>query len=375
MIRLLEFADVINKFDFIDNIIQYADRQRFEISVCVRSEDNNIARPEFPEGTKYAYLAGNSRKDAVATAWKLSRLLRDWKIDILHAHHFEQAIVGWLATRFYPRTKLIIGRHYSDAIYRNPSQLKRRGLLAIEQKINRDAERIIVPSQMIRDLLIRRQGIPEEKIDLVHYGFVTEKYSEPKENEIAAIKKEFGLKENFVIANFSRFHEEKGHRFLLDAAAKLKQTLPNLCLILVGDGPEKANIEHKIKENDLNNTVILAGWRKDAMSIMAAADAVVQSTLQEAFSQVMCEAMWMKRPLIMTDVSGARDVIEDGVNGKLVPKGDADAIAKAILELASDEGLRQRLGENARRFVEDNLTVDKQIPKYEAAFERVVAGR
>ncbi|MCV5959949.1 glycosyltransferase, partial [Escherichia coli] len=85
--------------------------------------------------------------------------------------------------------------------------------------------------------------------------------------------------------------------------------MPEILALLVGEGPERQNLERQIKELALEGNVILAGWRRDALTIMAAADAVVQSTLQEAFSQVMCEAMWMGKPLVMTDVSGAADVI------------------------------------------------------------------
>jgi glycosyltransferase involved in cell wall biosynthesis len=369
MIRVLEFADVINRHDFIDTIVHYADRQRFEISVCVRSEANNIAKPVYPAGTKYRYLPGNSRRDAVATAWKLSRLLREWKIDILHAHHFEQAIVGWLATRFYRGTRLVIGRHYSDAIYRNPNPLKRKALLAIEQRINRDAARIIVPSRMIFDILTERQNIPAEKIDIVYYGFVPEKYSRPDADDVERVRAEFATAERFTIANFSRYHEEKGQRFLIDAVARLRKEMPEILALLVGEGPERQNLERQIKELGLEGNVILGGWRRDALTIMAAADAVVQSTLQEAFSQVMCEAMWMGKPLVMTDVSGAADVIEDGINGRIVPKADAAALAAVIRDLAADIYARDRLGSNARKFIEENLTIEKQISKYEAAFE------
>jgi glycosyltransferase involved in cell wall biosynthesis len=347
MIRVLEFADVINRNDFIDTIVHYADRKRFEVSVCVRSEENNIARPQFPAGTKYKYLSGNSRRDAVATAWKLSRLLREWKIDILHAHHFEQAIVGWLATRIYRGTKLVIGRHYSDSLYRNPGWLKRKGLIAIEQRINRDCARMIVPSQMIFEILTGRQGIPAEKIDIVYYGFVPEKYVLPGENEIDAIRKEFSLNGRFTIANFSRYHEEKGHRYLLAAIAELRNDVPEVTALLVGEGPERRNLAKQIGELGIEENVILTGWRKDALTIMAAADLVVQSTLQEAFSQVMCEAMWMGKPLVMTDVSGAADIIENRKNGLLVPKANSESLEAAVRELYLDPEMRETIANEA----------------------------
>lgn len=372
MIRVLEFADVINRHDFIETIVNYADRERFEVSVCVRTEESNIAPPVFPPGTRYRLLEGNRRSDALRTARRLAGLLREWEIDVLHTHHFEQAYIGWLATRLWRRTRLVIGRHYSDAIYRNPNPLKRRGLLAIEQIVNRAADRIIVPSKMIRDLLIGRQRIDPEKIDLVHYGFVEEKFPPPSAEKREHLVAEFMLSGRLSIASFGRYQEEKGYTYLLDAIDIARGSIPNLVWLCVGEGHLRAELERLITERHLSNHVVLTGWRRDAMAIMDAVDLVVHPSLSEAFSQVMCEAMWMRKPLIMTDVSGAADVIEDGVNGRIVPKEDAGALALAILELAADAGARERLGRNARAYIEEHLTIEKQIGKYEAAFERAL---
>jgi glycosyltransferase involved in cell wall biosynthesis len=372
MIRVLEFADIVNRYDFIDNIVRYADRRRFELTVCVRSEDSNIARPEYGQDVKYFYLPGNSRRDAPMTAYKLAQILRQNAIDILHTHHYEQAIVGWMATRLCRRTKLVIGRHYSDAIYRNPNPIKRKALLAIEQRINRDAARIIVPSQMILEILTRRQSIPAEKIDLVHYGFEPKKYNLPSEDEIDSVRQQLGTAGVFSIANFSRYHEEKGHVYLIRAAAKIREKTNAFKIFLIGEGAERFRLEEEIKRLGLEDNVVLTGWRRDAMAIMAAVDAIAQSTLQEAFSQVMCEAMWMRKPLIMTDVSGAADVIEDGFNGLIVPKADSDALADAIIRLMQNADLRLRLGKNGFDTIQNRLSIDRQIALYEDSFEKAM---
>ncbi len=374
MIRVLEFADVINKADFIDTIVQHADASEFEMSVCVRTEEHNIARPEFPARSKYKLLPGNSRRDAVRTAWRLSRLLKEWKIDILHAHHFEQAIVGWMATRIYRKTKLVIGRHYSDSIYRQASALKRKGLLAVEQTINRAATRIIVPSKMIFEILTKRQGVDARKIDIVLYGFDPGKYGAVSDEAVQDLRRELGMDTRFVVGNFSRLHEEKGHRYLIEAAALARESIPNLLVLIVGEGAERAALEEQIGRLGLGETVKLFGWRKDAMTIMSAVDMVVQSTLQEAFSQVMCEGLWLEKPLVITEVSGAEDIIENGVNGIIVPKADAASLSSAIKILAADENERRRLAESGRRFIEENLTIEKMIGHFEASFRKAMAG-
>ncbi len=104
------------------------------------------------------------------------------------------------------------------------------------------------------------------------------------------------------------------------------------------------------------------------MTIMAASDVIVQPTLQEAFSQVMAEALWMGKPLVISDVSGAPDIISDGENGLLVPKGDAVALARAIQRVAGDVELRARLGTAGGRFVREHLAIERIIPQYEQAY-------
>lgn len=372
MIRVLQFADLINRHDFIDNIVQRADRGRFELGVCVRTGECNIEAPVYGDNVRRWLIPGASRRNVPAAAVRLAGILRSWKADILHAHHYDQAVIGMLATRLCPRTRLVIGRHYSDAIYRCTRRWKRRALLGIEQLANRRAERIVVPSTAIAQIVTERQRVSPGKVDCVPYGFVATKYAHVPSEKVEEVREELGLRDRFVIGNFSRLHEEKGHRFLIEALPELRRRIPEVLLLVVGEGPERARLERQIEEAGLAGAVRLLGWRRDAMPLMAAVDAVVQPTLQEAFSQVMAETLWMRKPLVITDVSGATDIIQDGENGLLIPKANPAAIVEAVSRLAGDAALRQRLGETGRRYVEENLTIERIIPRYEQAYLRAV---
>ena len=99
MIRVLQFADVINRYDFIDNIVHRAARDQFEIGVCVRTSASNIEAPVYAEDTPRWVLNGTSRREIPRAAYQLASLLRRWRADILHTHHYDQAVIGWLATR------------------------------------------------------------------------------------------------------------------------------------------------------------------------------------------------------------------------------------------------------------------------------------
>ena len=230
-----------------------------------------------------------------------------------------------------------------------------------------------MPSTFIYQLL-SGQGVPRDKIDVIPYGFEPEKYVQPDPLEVARTKGELNLSpEHVVFGTFGRLHEEKGHRHLLEAFAALRKRNSRVILLIVGEGPERNSIEHQVDQLDLRKCVFVLGWRRDAMTLMAAVDAIVQPTLQEAFSQVMAEAMWMGKPLLITDVSGATDIISSGVNGIIVPRGDSGALAIQMFKMAENRDLRSRLGRAGRAYIESNLLIGKIIGRFEEAYRRTMS--
>jgi glycosyltransferase involved in cell wall biosynthesis len=213
-------------------------------------------------------------------------------------------------------------------------------------------------------------------VHLVPYAFVPAKYEPAASVDTTAVRRSVGFDaDDYVIGTFARLYADKGHRYLLAAVAALVPTCPDLRWLVVGDGAERASLESHVRIAGLGHHVRFVGWRRDALPLMAATDVVVQPTLQEAFSQVMGEAMWLERPLVMTDVSGATDIIEDGVNGFVVPKRDPSALASAILRLHADEHLRTEVAAAGRRSVTTELTPERVVPRYEAVYDLVLGGR
>ena len=372
MIRVLQFANRINRHDFIDVVVQGIDLERFEVGVCVATEESNIACPVYAEHVRRWVIPWTPRRGLLTAATRLARVLRVWRADVLHTHHYYEAVIGLLATCLYPRTKLVVGRHYSDAIYRSTDGWRRTLLLSVERSVNGHANKIVVPSQFIYDLLVNVQKVPREKLALVPYCFDPDKYRYVSSSEAACLRSDLGLGSRFCIASFGRLHEEKGHRFLIRAASELRELVPGCIFLLIGEGPERVSLERQVDEAGLRDTVRLLGWRKDVAVIFAIADVVVQPTLQEAFSQAMAEALWFSKPLVMTDVSGASDLINDGENGMLIPPGDVAAIVSAVARLYAEPGLRDRLASEARTSVASRLSVENVIGRYEAVYEAAV---
>jgi glycosyltransferase involved in cell wall biosynthesis len=375
-VRVLQVADVVNRYDFIDVIVEHADPRRAEVSVATFGRPPNIADPGYPgRGVRVADLGARAGRRAYPDALRrLRRLVADWQIDVVHCHHYDPAVLTWLATRASP-VRFVVGRHYSDAIELNTTGLRRRAYLGLERRVMAAAASTVVPSTMIAGL-VEAQGVPVERVHLVPYAFVPAKYEHVDPVDTTAARRSVGLgDDDFVVGTFARLYHDKGHRYLLAAMAELVPAWPDLRWLVVGDGAERAALESAAMAAGLDGHVRFAGWRRDAMRLMAATDVVVQPTLQEAFSQVMGEAMWLERPLVITDVSGATDIVEDGVNGFVVPKRDPAALARAIRRLGADESLRRRLGTAGRRWITTQLTPERIVPRYEAVYEGAVTPR
>jgi glycosyltransferase involved in cell wall biosynthesis len=378
-IRVLQVADVVNRHDFIDVIVEHADPRRFALSVATFGRTPNIADPGYGDrGVPLTDLGASAGRRAYPLALRrLRHLLSDRQIDVVHCHHYDPAALTWLATRC-SSVSFVVGRHYSDAIELDSRGLRRRAYVGLERRFQGAATSTIVPSTMIAGL-VEAQGIPTDRIHLVPYAFDPAKYSSARSVDPGAVRRSVGLgDDDFVVGTFARLYIDKGHRYLLAAVAALVPTFPALRWLVVGDGAERAALEARVGAAGLARHVTFTGWRRDALDLMAATDVVVQPTLQEAFSQVMGEAMWLERPLVMTDVSGATDIIEDGRNGFVVPKRDPSALGSAIVRLHADEQLRRDVAAAGRRWVTTELTPEQIVPRYEAVYEEALrnpAGR
>jgi glycosyltransferase involved in cell wall biosynthesis len=372
VIRVLHFAGIINRHDFIDVILQNADPGRFLMGACTCPPSHSIAPPLFGPGTPHWVLENGPRSRIPQCARRLARILRDWEADILHTHHYYESLIGWIATRLCRRTTLVIGRHYSDDLHLLRGRCKRSALLALETAANRAATRIVVPSTRVLEVLTRRQHVDREKIDLIRYGFDSAKYALPGASHIQSIRSEYGLEGVLSIGSFARLFHTKGQHYLVEAAALLRQRGIPFKILFAGEGPDRGALETRVRELELDGSVRFLGHRKDAMAVMASVDVVAQPTLREAFSQVMAEAMWMSRPLIMTNVEGTGDIVRHEENGLVVPPADPQSLADAVTRLAHDSDLRRKLGRNAREFAERHLCVAQVIADYERCYLRAL---
>ena len=164
-----------------------------------------------------------------------------------------------------------------------------------------------------------------------------------------------------VIGAVGRLEEQKGHAHLLAALPELRRQIPDLVVLLVGEGRRQEDLRRQVRDLGLESTVRFLGTRRDLPEIYRALDLFVHPSLWEGLPLALLKAMGAGLPVVATRVSGSREAIVDGVNGCLVAPGDPEALARAILELHRHPEVRRRLGDAARRTVAAQYSLEAML--------------
>lgn len=375
-VRVLHFARFINRYDFMDTVIRFADAQRFRMMACTLTDQSTIESPRYEHGGISHWVLGcDSRRRYPLAIFRLARLLMRFRVDILHTHHYEETLIGVLAATIARTPRVIIGRHYHDELYLMATGFKLQKLLALEAFCNWIASIIVVPSTLVRQLLVEKQGVPQEKVKVVPYGFdfAADHYLGVGDGAARSLRRQLDLNDSFVVGNFGRHTALKGQDYLLQGFSRLVKDIPNARLLMVGDGPHHSVLRAMAKNLRISDSVIFTGWRRDVVNLMSVVDVVVHPTLLDSFPQVMIEALIFGKPLIVTDAAGPHDQIQHGQTGLLIPMRDSDAIYRELHWVFSNTDEARRLGEQGRRYVLDELDIKKGIKRYEACYDAVLA--
>jgi glycosyltransferase involved in cell wall biosynthesis len=178
----------------------------------------------------------------------------------------------------------------------------------------------------------------------------------------------------FVVGIVARLSRVKDHATLLRAIASLRDRIPTLHCVLVGEGPERASIETLAGALGIGDIVHLAGERAQPPNLHGLFDVSVLCSTTEAFPNSVLEAMAASRPVVATDVGGTPDAVREGTTGLLVRPGDPAGLADAILRLYQEPALRVTLGNAAREAARADYSADSVIRQVEALYTRL-AGR
>jgi glycosyltransferase involved in cell wall biosynthesis len=172
------------------------------------------------------------------------------------------------------------------------------------------------------------------------------------------------------IVGMGRLDPQKGFDLLIDAFSKIADQHPRWSLTILGEGPQRAALEHQIENQELSDRVILQGWESNPAAVLQRSDLFVLSSRYEGFPNALLEAMACGVAVISFDCEcGPREIIRDGIDGLLAPPEDVDALAAAMHRILSDAALRDRLGRESPH-VTERFSIDRYFANWEGVLQK-----
>lgn len=308
-------------------------------------------------------------------AYRLSNLILQERVQVLHSHGMLVNIVGRIASKMARIPVSISTVHLTRQLStgeraENICQwLKGRYYRSLDNFTAGFNDRVIAVSESVRQDLIS-QGVSSEKIVVIKNGIECEGYQVPLdvEDQQANKKKELGIGNGPVVGTITRFHKQKDVQTFLYAISDVLREYPNLRCLIVGDGEQRRALEDLSTRLVLHENVTFLGYREDAREILNLFEIFVLSSLWEGLPLVVLEAMAASKPVIATRVAGTAEAIVDGQTGILVPLRDSKRLAESIKTLLKDQRLAQKMGEAGRRRAHRHFRVERMVDETEKLY-------
>jgi len=232
--------------------------------------------------------------------------------------------------------------------------------------------RMVTVSSFLCDELHSQSGIPLAKIEVIYNGIP----DPPADNhDRERIRREFGLSESdYLVGAVGMLRPEKGHADLLDALTLALPDVPEINLILVGDGKCRRDLERTANDLGISSAVHFASFRSDISALLRAMDVFALPSHTEGLSIATIEAMGCGIPVVVTDCGGPSEVVTDHISGLLVPPRDPAAMAAALVQLAKDNDLRGALAANGFSRARESFSLDSMISQYEQLYAAIARG-
>jgi glycosyltransferase involved in cell wall biosynthesis len=291
------------------------------------------------------------------------QFLKNNKIDIVQTYHFGSDIWGTLIARM-AGIKAVISNRRDMGFWRSSHHV-----IAYRQ-VNGFVKKIVVNARPIKDMVVKTEGVPPEKIEVIYNGV---EFDTPA---ASVSRTSLGLSSgDVVLMHVANLKAVKGHIHLFEALREIRLVRPNVQLVLIGEDMFNGSLQEKAKSMSLGDHIFFLGKRPDVTSLLKLADICVLPSLSEGLSNAILEYMVASKPVVATDVGGNPELVENGVTGFLVPKEDSQKLAEAILILVEDKDLRHSMGKRGREKVVANFSMEGMARRYEQLYEAVLPHR
>jgi sugar transferase (PEP-CTERM/EpsH1 system associated) len=339
--------------------------QRFRPLVCCLTKKGRMAAELEARGIPVVTMNKQPKLD-LAMLFRLRKLMREQKIDIVHTHVFTANFWGRLAAIFANVPVLITHEHSTFTV-------DNRYRRWIETVLIRRTNKVITVSENLRNRLVSEGGLPPSVIMAIHNGLRLQPQS-ANEARRAQLRRELGLEKfDHVIGTVGRLEPRKNYPLLLEAMATLLARHPRTALLMVGSGPEEEKLQQQAHNLGINQQVVFTGYRSDISDLLGLMSTFCLSSITEGISMAILEAMAAGVPVVATQVGGNAEIIPDREHGMLVPSGDVAALANALSETLSNRDAAIKIAKNGQKRVCEFFSERHMIQRIEGLYMQCMA--
>ena len=304
---------------------------------------------------------------------RIKHVLRDFRPDVVHTHSAKGGILGRAAARAL-RVPAIVHTVHGAPFHPYQGRVARRFFRSCERWAARRCHALVAVADAMTELMVAAGVAPREKFTTVYSGMEVEPFLASAQHR-PRMRRELGYHpEHVVIGKIARMFRLKGHQYVIRAASRLVRMEPNVRFLLVGDGVLRRRLQRQIAAAGLEEHFQLTGLvpPERIPELIAAMDIVLHASLREGLARVLPQALIAAKPVVSFDVDGAREVVETGKTGYLIPACSDDEMVAALAHLASDAGMRDRLGSEGRRRVTDTFRHERMTAQLRALYAKLL---
>jgi len=289
----------------------------------------------------------------VLAGWRIARHVRREGYHIMHMHTSHAHGLAILASWFVRGPKRVVHRRVDFSIFRNRLRLSRF-------KYRLGVDRFVAISGAVKAAMLD-DGLPADRISVVPSGIDPTRL-DPTGETRESTRRSLGLDPTWpVVGCIAHLAWHKGQEFLVRAAPRLFERVPEARVLIIGEGERRGLLENEIRSLGVGEQVILTGFRPDVPALLRALEVLAMPSVMEGLNTTLLDAQCVALPVVASRVGGIPEAVKDGEGGVLVPPRDPEALADALADLLLDADRRRELGRRGRERVLETFSVDRMV--------------
>lgn len=348
-------------------LVRKFDRQKYAFVIAYAPQGR--LRGDFEAaGAKVMPFKTRSKIDLFA----IHRLIKTIKVEgirIACSHGPRVDLMTSIAAK-HTGVRFVVDRQVDLSWYPYWGAVKKRLYRVADNYALTRADKVITPSEMGRQALLRDYRLPEAGVTVIRNGIDLNEF---KIRDCRSdVEKQFGIpRDDPIVGIVAQLTEWKGHRYLLEGIPLVLKSVPRAKFLVVGGGDLMDQLKNLARDLGVSSSVIFTGYRSDVKELMGSFDLCVLCSIREGLPNAVIEAMAMGKAVVATDVGAARELVQDGNTGYVVPPRNPPALARAIVTLVKDKAKALSFGAGGRQFISKGFDIGSVVSQHENVFLRL----